>query len=227
MSFSKATLDHFSASINKIIIETYNDNDLTEILEELNSLIEIGERFSRHDADLAFYWNEIISDIISIIYCGSSGQYRIAITGLRNILELACSSFFYVDHKIELKLFVNENFKADTYVSALINDYHFFRTNYIKTFNPVITTIQANEDSVSAYLSLTYGKLSDVVHGRYKSLTKTDKLTIEYSKDLFKKFEKMYSCTLSAIATLYVLRFNDFSHSGIITLAKKSKTFTV
>lgn len=225
MSFSKITLDHFSSSINNIFNETSLDNDLTKILEYLNSLIEISERFTEKDLELGFYWNEIISDIISVIYCGVSGQYRLAISGLRNTLELACSAFFYLDHKIELKLFMNENFKADKYVSAIINDYSFFKSNYIRTFNSNIDSIQVKEDSVSSYLNVTYAKLCDVVHGRYKSLTKTDKLTIEYSKPQFKRFEKTYFCTLSAIATMYVLRFNDFSNGEIVKLANESITF--
>jgi hypothetical protein len=222
MSFTKLTLDQFSSSINKIFNETSSDNDLSEILENLNSLMEISEKFTNLDSELEFYWNEIISDIISVIYCGISGQYRLAISGLRNILELACSAFFYLDHKIELKLYVNENFKADKYVSTIIHDYNFFKTNYIRTFNPQIDSIQTKDDSVSIYLNTTYAKLCDVVHGRYKSLIKKDKLAIGYSKMHFKKFEDSYVFTLSAIAILYVLRFNDFSNEEIIKLANKS-----
>lgn len=227
MSFTKQTLEHFLSSINKIFNETLKDNDLTNILEYLNCLIEIQERFTINDTELDFYWNEIVSDVISLINCGISGQYRLAISGLRNTLELACSAFFYLDHKIELKLYVNEDFKADKYVSSIVSEYHFFKTNYIKTFNSDITTLQTKDDSVSSYLNLTYGKLCDVVHGRYKSLTKSDKLKIEYSKDQFKKFEKMYICTLSAIATMYVLRFNDFTNSDLNNLAKQSQTINL
>jgi len=227
MSFTKQTLEHFSHSIKDIFDETLKDNDLSVILEHLNSLFEIQERFKSQDQELNFYWNEIVSDVISLINCGISGQYRLAITGLRNTLELACSAFFYLDHKIELKLYINEDFKADKYVSAIVNDYHFFKTNYIKTFNPNITSLQKQEDSVSSYLNFTYGKLCDVVHGRYKSLTKTSELKIEYSKEQFKRFEKMFICTLSAIATMYVLRFNDFSNEELNKLAKESKTINI
>ena len=227
MSYTKLTLEQFSSSINKIFNETLSDNDLANILEYLNTLFEISEKFITRDEDLEFYWNEIISDIISVIYCGTSGQYRLAISGLRNTLELACSAFYYLDHKVELKLFMNENFKADKYVSSLIHEYHFFKTNYIRTFNDNIDSIQVKEDSVSSFLNLTYSKLCDVVHGRYNSLTKTDNLTIEYSQSLYKKFEKSYTCTLSSIATLYILRFNDFSNTEICNLALKSKTLNL
>lgn len=227
MSYTKHTLEHFSESINAIFRNTIDDNDLSIILQDLNSLIEIGEKFSLKDSNLEFYWNEIIADAISIINCGLSGQYRIAISGLRNILELACSAFFYLDHKIELSLYVNENFKSETYVSSIIHNFHFFKTIYIKTFYPDILSLQSSTDSVSCYLNLTYGKLSDVVHGRYKSLTKGNNLSVEYSKAEFKKFETMYFYTLSAIATLYILRFNDFENTEIVELAKKSKTLNI
>jgi hypothetical protein len=227
MSYTKQTLQHFSKSINNIFEETLSDNDLTTILEYLNTLIEINERFVLKDKELEFYWNEIISDTISLIHCGISGQYRLAITGLRNTLELACSAFFYLDHKIELKLYVNENFKADKYVSSIIHEYNFFKTTYINTFNSKIGRIQTQEDSVSSYLNLTYGKLSDVVHGRFKSLTKSEKSTVEYSKDQFKKFEKSYKCTLGAIATLYVLRFDDFNSKEINSLVNETKTLNI
>lgn len=227
MSYTKQTLEHFANSINKIFNETLSDNDLTPVLEHLNTLIEIKDRFVKKDEELEFYWNEIISDTISVLHCGISGQYRLAITGLRNILELACSAFFYLDHKVELKLYVNEDFKADKYVSSIIHEFHFFKTNYIKTFNSKIETIQTDENSVSCYLNLTYSKLCDVVHGRYKSLTKAEKLTVEYSKGQFKKFEKSYICTLSAIATLYALRFDDFSSPEINLLVEQNKTLNI
>jgi hypothetical protein len=220
MSFSKQTLEQLSTAINQIVVKSQNDNDLTKILESLNSLIEIGERFNKKDNDLEFYWNEIISDTVSVIYCGVSGQYRLAIVGLRNILEMACCAFFYYDHKIELRLFIAEDSKADKYVSTLINDYHFFETQYIRVFYKDIENIQIQTDSISSFLRQTYGKLCDVVHGRYKALTKQDKLIIEYSKPLFKKFEKSYISTLSVIATLYVLRFNDLTNDEIKNLDK-------
>ncbi len=227
MSYTKQTLELFSSSINKIFDETLSDNDLSEILNYLNSLIEISERFIKKDSELGFYWNEIISDVLSVIHSGISGQYRLATTGLRNTLELVCSTFFYFDHKIELYLFINADFKADKYVSTLTNEYNFFKTNYIKSFNADIVRIQKNENSVSNYLNLTYGILCDVVHGRYKSLTKIDNNSIKYSKEQFKKFEKAYISTLSAIAVLYVLRFNDYSNPEINTLAKKSNTINL
>lgn len=227
MSYTKQTFEHFSKSTNKIFDETLSDNDLSCILEYLNTLMEINERFVAKDKELEFYWNEIISDTISSIHCAISGHYRLAITGLRNTLELACSAFFYLDHKIELQLYVNENFKADKYVSAIIQNYHFFKSNYINTFNNKIGILQTKDDSVSSYLNLTYGKLCDVVHGRFKSLTKSDKLSVEYSKEQFKRFEKSYKATLGAIATLFVLRFDDFTSKDINTLALETSTINI
>lgn len=222
MSFTKQTLQHITGSIGIIQSKTIDDNDLTDILETLNSIIEIGELISSSDEEIAFYWNEIISDSISVIFDAVSGQYRLSISGLRNILELACHSFYFLDHKIELNLFINENSKADKYVSTLISNHLFFTTSYIKTFCPNIDNLQTKEDSVSSCLNNNYIKLCDVVHGRYQTLTKTDYLKIDYSKELFKKFETAFLNTLSIISVMYILRFNDFTKDSIIALAKKT-----
>jgi hypothetical protein len=228
MSYTKQTLESLlKANSDSIFKETLEQNDLTEILNNLNNIIDLSESFNRVDNDIQPLWNEIISDIISIIFSSLSGHYRLSISGLRNLLELACSAFFYLDHKIEYKLYSNADFIADKYVSSMINDYHFFKTEYIKTFNNSIETIEVKPDSCSSYLTLTYKKLCDVVHGRYKTLTKTDNLIIEYNHNLFKKFETMYTHTLSAICVMYILRFNDISNPNLNKLAKFSKTINL
>lgn len=227
MSFTKQTLENIFIPIRSIQTQTLDDNDLTVILEALNCLMDISENFTKKENDLSFYWNEIVSDSISVIYSGVSGNYRLAISGLRNILELACHAFYYLDHKIELKLFINENHKADKYIGTLISEHFFFTTAYVKTFCSKIEIIQKNQNSVSAFLNTTYGKLCDVVHGRYKSLTKTESLKIEYSKEMFLKFHQSYAYTLSCIACLYVLRFNDFSNPAINKIAKYSNTIEI
>ncbi len=227
MSYTKQTLEHLFKSNSKIFEETLDKTDLTDVLKHLNSLIEISDKVTQYDEELKPIWNEIISDTISIIYSSTSGHYRLAISGLRNILELGCNVFFYIDHKIEYKLYTDSNFKADKYVSSIINDYHFFKTEYIKTFNSSIETNQKKTDSCSQYLNTTYAKLCDVVHGRYHTLTKQTDLTIKFDLGLFKKFESMYKFTLSAIALMYVLRFNDTSNEDITELAKFSNTINI
>ncbi|MCZ8283894.1 MAG: hypothetical protein O9353_00425 [Bacteroidia bacterium] len=224
MSFTKNTLEQIQISINAIQKKTVDDNDLTVILDSLNAILEISERFNKNDNELEFYWNEIITDSISIIDSAISGHYRLAIAGLRNMLELACHAFYFYDHKIELRIFINENTKLGNYVSTLVRDQDFFTTVYIKTFFKDIELKQTKIDSVSSYLCLTYSKLCDVVHGRYASLTKINKLEITYSKDMFKKFESTYLYTLSAISTMYVLRFNDFTDDEINKLVKISNS---
>lgn len=220
MSYTKQTIEHLFKANSKIFNETLENNDLTEILNNLNLIIDIKDDFISRDSELEPIWNEIISDIISIVFSAISGHYRLAISGLRNVLELGCNAFFYIDHKVEFKLYSNSNFKADKYVSAIINDYHFFKTEYIRAFNPDIETIQTKQDSCSSYLNTTYGKLCDVVHGRFQSLTKQTELKIDYDHSLFKKFESKYNYTLSAIALMYILRFNITDNMGVINLAK-------
>jgi len=86
MSYTKQTLEHLFNSNSKIFKETLDETDLTDVLKQLNSLIEIRDNVIQHDEELEPIWNEIISDTISIIYSSTSGHYRLAISGLRNIL---------------------------------------------------------------------------------------------------------------------------------------------
>ena len=224
MSYTKQTFQGIIDSVSNIQKNTIEDNDLTGILEYLNSLMEIGENISKEDKELEFYWNEIVSDAISSVFSAISGQYRIAITGLRNVLELSCHAYFYHDHKIELSLFINENNKADKYVSNLVKNFDFFTSPYIKTFYPDIINIQTRDNSISDYLISLYSKLCDVVHGRFKTLTKKDSISIEYNKNLFKAFESNFKDVINIITCMYILRFNSSPNKALIKLANKSNT---
>ncbi|WP_347940356.1 hypothetical protein AAEY33_22275 [Peribacillus simplex] len=221
MSYTKATFrDNLLKPVNAIQIDTVNNNDFTPILKYLNASIDIGSNIAKIDSDIGVLWNEIIFDLLASIHSASSGFYRSAIVTIRSILEMGTASFFYYDHKIEFSIFQNTNAKADKYVSALINDYDFFKTKYIKCFYNDIETIEKGTDSVSSFLTKKYGELSDVVHGRYNSLIKINTLNINYSQGDFKKYEKLLLSTLSILAVLYVLRFNDFSNPDIVDLVK-------
>ena len=223
MSYTKNTLLALIAKNNKIQTETLHDNDLTGILEALNSIMEIGERFSESDSDTSFYWNEIISEVISVIHASISGYPRLALSGLRNILELACHSFYFYDHKIELNIAKNENSKANKYVSALVRDDSFYMTSYITAFNNGAVDLEKNKDSISSFLSLEYSKLCDVVHGRNKTLFKKESLKISYKKVEFKQFETHYLNIMNIIAIMYILRFNDRSSFEINKLASRTQ----
>src|SRR5690606_18992345 len=106
---------------------------LTDVLSLINSTLYIQEKIIINNEELKPLLNEIVSDVISVITTAMQGHYRLAGSGLRNILEISCSTIFYKDHPIEYKLYKDFDFKADKYVSTLINEYHFFKTNYIKT----------------------------------------------------------------------------------------------
>ncbi|NQZ27933.1 MAG: hypothetical protein HRT55_16630 [Colwellia sp.] len=135
MSYTKNTLIALIENNNKIQSTTLDDNDLTHILEALNSIMEVGEIFSSSDSEIGFYWNEIVSEVIAVIHASISGYNRLALSGLRNIIELACHSFYFFDHKIEFNITKNEDSKASKYVSALIRDDSFYMTKYITSFN--------------------------------------------------------------------------------------------
>lgn len=224
MSFTKTTFNKIFNAENKIFSESLDKNDLTDVLNLINSTLYVQEKITNHDSELAPLMNEIVSDVISVISTSLLGHYRLATSGLRNILELSCSTIFYHDHKIEYKLYRDFDFKADKYVSTLTNEYHFFKTNYIKTFFEDIIIQEKSNDSCFNYLNKTYGKLCDVVHGRYLTLTKKEKLTIEYNQSQFSTFKSMLEYTLGALFLMYVLRFNDFTNDDILNIVKLTDT---
>lgn len=224
MSFTKITFNQILDAQNGIHKESLDNNDLTDILNLINSTIYIQEKMVDENSDLKPILNEIVSDVISVISAALQGHYRLAASGLRNILEISCSAIFYLDHPIEYKLYKDFDFKADKYVSTLVNEYYFFKTNYIKTFHSDIETIQKDPDSCSLYLSKTYAKLCDIVHGRFLTLTRTNELKIEYNQEQFSKFKTMLEYTLGALFVMYILRFNDFSNQDILKIVNKTNT---
>jgi hypothetical protein len=120
-------------------------------------------------------------------------------------------------------MFQNEDLKADKYVNTLVNDYQFYTSKYIRSFHKNIDLEQSKEDSVCEFLRKIYAQLSDNVHGRYKNLTKIKGLEIKYDKELLKRYERLLTDTLSILAVLYILRFNDETNEEIVELSKISK----
>jgi hypothetical protein len=224
MSYTKLTFkDNIMKPVNEIQEETLIDNDLTAIFKYLNASIDIRDSLHEIDKEIGGLWNEIIFDLIASIHSAASGFYRSGIVTLRSILEIGACSFYYLDHKVEFSIFQNTNSKADKYVSTLINNHDFFKTKYAKTFFGNIEEIETNSDSISEFLGRQYGVLSDVVHGRYKSLIKLENLDIGYKKKDYKKYESLLLHTLSILAVMYVIRINDFSNEEIIDLANICK----
>lgn len=223
MSFTAQTLTQIIKATSSIQKRTMSDNDLTEILKGLYTVLEVSEKIVQKNNRTEFYWNEILSELVAVIHSSISGYSRLGISGLRNILELLCHSFYYHDHPIELKLSINENMKSRMYVTALVNDHHFFTTRYIKTFNSKIEQLEIKPNGVSNFLKFEYHQLCDVVHGRHNTLTKQASLKIKYSKGEFKNFETHFITITSLIANMYLLRFEDYSNPSIINLAKKIK----
>jgi hypothetical protein len=221
MSLTKEIIQNLNIAANSINHKTIVDNDLTDILNALNVIMEIKEKISNTNSTTDFYWNEIISELLAVTHSSLSGYTRLGITGLRNIMELLCHAFYYYDHPIELKLSVNENLKAERYVSTLVKDYLFYTTKYIKTFYEKIESEEVNTDSVSNFLKTEYADLCDFVHGRNSTLIKKSNLKIEYSKYQFKIFETHFLKISSLVANMYILRFNDKSNNSILDLSKK------
>lgn len=228
LSYTKITfIDQIIKPIGVIQEKTLDENDITHVLERLNTIMSVSEKIVSIDNEIGELWNEIISDLLASIYSASAGFYRSAIIVLRSVLEIGCTSFFYYDHKIEYKMFKSENLKADKYVSTLVNDYDFFTTRYIKTFYPQIEEKQKSKNSTSEALKKLYGDLSDSLHGRYNNLTKLEGLEIKYDKILFKRYEKHLFSVLSMLTVLYTLRFNDTINEDIVSLANQSKVVTL
>ncbi|MCU5534266.1 hypothetical protein OCA90_26625 [Bacillus cereus] len=206
----------------KIQEKTIQENDLSSLLLNIDAIFKISDTFEKVDPEVGKIWNDIISDLISSISSACSGFYRSAIVNLRSILELSCNTFFYIDHKIEHYLFEFENAKADKYVSALIRDYNFFTSKYIKSFKSDIKYHETNADSISLYLKKIYASLSDVVHGRYNSLLKVNNIEIQYEIGSFKTYEDLLSKTIGIICTMFIYRFNNDRIAEINSLALKT-----
>ncbi len=229
MSYTKTLVkESLRNSTNIIQDKSLEDNDTTLIWDYLNASMDISQNIMAQDKEIGILWNEIINDIIASIYMALSGFYRPGIVILRSVLEIGCNSIFYYDHKIEYNMFQQQNAKADKYVNTLVNEYSFFTTKYIAVFYSNIEVLQTCEDSVSNYLKKIYSNLSDNVHGRYETLTKTnEELAIVYDKGFFKRYEKLLFSTLSILAVLYILRFNDTSKITINRLANISEVIMI
>lgn len=224
MSFTKKQIkEKIIEPIQKILDEAIIDNDLSGMMNCLNCCITICEEFKDKDEEVSKIWNEIVNDTISVIYSCISGFYHSANIGLRTILELACGSFYYYDHKIEYYLFQNHNHQANKYVSALVNEYHFYKSDYIRSFYKDINDIEKEEDIIANKLKSIYSTLCDVVHGRYRTLTKTEGLNIYYNKSDFKVVERNFYEVMSIIAIMFILRFNYKKDKELVDLANKSK----
>lgn len=221
MTFTAQTLTQIIKSTGSIQKRTMADNDLTEVLKGLYTVLEVSEKIVQQNNRTEFYWNEILSELIAVIHSSISGYSRLGMSGLRNILELLCHAFFYYDHPIELKLSINENIKAKMYVTSLVNDQHFFTTRYIKTFNAKIEQLEVKPNAISNFLKYEYHQLCDVVHGRHHTLTKQAALKIKYSKTEFKNFERHFIIITSLIANMYLLRFEDYGSSSVVNLARQ------
>ncbi|WP_303871895.1 hypothetical protein [Acetobacterium wieringae] len=224
MSFQKQQIQtDIIDNVISIQKATLDNNNFTKILEYLNVFLDIHQSIDSEDRELIKLWNDIVADIIGVIHTGISGFYRLAMISLRSILEMACSSFYYYDHRIEYFMFLEHDSIADKYVTSLVNDYQFFKTNYIQYFADDIGEIEKQKNAVSEKLVLIYKNQCDVVHGRYKKLLNSEALNIEYNEISFKKFEKMFIETMSIIALMYVLRFNVRDNITLLELAEFTK----
>jgi len=224
MSFQKRQMEtDLIEKVASLQAETLENCDFTKILKYLNVFLNIHESIDEEDSELTKLWNDIIADILGAIYTGISGFYRIAMISMRSILEMACVSFYYYDHKVEYHMFVENDLAADKYVSTLVNDYRFFTSNYIHYFADDIDDIEVSNNAIANKLKKIYKDQCDVVHGRYKNLLKADGLSIKYDKILFDKFERMLMETMSIVSVMYILRFNKRDDKSLLELAEYIK----
>ncbi|MCT2534778.1 hypothetical protein NC661_04435 [Aquibacillus koreensis] len=228
MSFTKTIFEeNIINNVQKINTNTINDNDITPLLDAIDNTITIMEKLTEIDQEISGLWNEITSDVIASVNSATAGFYRQAIITLRSILELGCMSFYYLDHKIEYHLFKTHDAKADKYVSTLIRDYDFFTTNYIHASYPSIKDVQKENNSVSNYLNNIYKQLSDVVHGRFKTLTKQQSLKIQYDKEQFQFYINKLTTVIGIFAAMYILKNNGTDDNKLIDLANNTGVVTL
>lgn len=153
MSYTKTMYkEQILEPVINITQRSLEDNDFSPILDKINIVLDMLEGISSTNSKVGEIWNELSSDVISSIYSATSGFYRQAILSLRSVLELGCSSFFYLDHKVEHEMFIQFNTKADKYVSSLVRDYAFFTSQYISAFYGEISQIENGRDSISTGL---------------------------------------------------------------------------
>lgn len=223
MSFTKV---QFNEKIlqpqKKIQSDTLENHDMSNVMVNLDAVLKISDKFNEVNSEVAEVWNDIISDLIASISSASSGFYRTAILNLRSILELSCNTFYYLDHNVEYYLFKYENAKADKYVSVLVNEHQFFTTKYINSFKSNVKYEEKFENSICTSLKNIYGRLSDVVHGRYNSLLKVNDIQIKYSKESYKTYEKLLCQTIGIICVMFIFRFNIDQIDEINKLAERT-----
>lgn len=218
-----------SKQIEEILIEPVSDIhqqslkevDFADLLEYVNLFISVKETLQNEDEKVFNIWNEIVSDSIACIYNALSGFYHTANIGLRSIFEMACSTFYYYDHKIEHYLYTEQNAKADKYVNTLVDNFDFYKTNYIKAFYDQIEEQEKEVDAVSRYLKRLYSKLCDIVHGRFYTLSKTEQLNIEFDKAQFNYFQDNFKNVISTLVLLFTLRFYDSANQEMKENAQK------
>ncbi len=225
MSYTKPIYKSIITKVQEINENTLDNNDISTLLNALDCIMDISEELALIEPEMLHLWNEIVSDSISCVYSVTSGFYRQGLITLRSILELSCMSFYYLDHKVEYFHFKEYDAKANKYVSHLVNNENFYKTIYIKSFNRNIEKIQKKQDSVSDELKSLYGTLSDIVHGKYKTLIKREKLEICYQKQNFIKSNKLIEAVVGIIAVLFYLKYEHLSsdlikqyvkHSGVL-----------
>ena len=85
MTFSTQTLTQIIKSTGSIQKRTMTDNDLTEILKGLYTVLEVSEKIIQQNNRTEFYWNEILSELVAVIHSSISGYSRLGMSGLRNI----------------------------------------------------------------------------------------------------------------------------------------------
>lgn len=207
--------------VSSIHQESLKKVDFKDMLEYINIFISIKEILQLEDEKVFNIWNDIINDSIACVYNALSGFYHTANIGLRSIFEMACSTFYYYDHKIEYYLYAEQNAKADKYVNTLVDNFDFYKTKYIKAFYEQIEEQEQDFDAISKHLKRIYAKLCDIVHGRFYTLTKTKELIIEFDMGQLNYFQDNFQDVISTLILLFTLRFNNSATKEMKVNAQK------
>ena len=223
MSFTKDLYRQtFIQSSEKIANQTLATSNVQPVLDCLNLFLEIKDIMNTNNIKNRELWDEVVCDVSGAIHSTICGFYRPGIIALRSLLELSCMFFYFYNHEVEYYLYKNEDAKADKYVSVLVRDYDFFKTKYIKSFFPNITSIESESDAISKELVNLYKDLSDIVHGRYKTLVSKDLTKIEYSIEDYVNFEKFFTRVTQIICIMFSLLFDKYCTSNILGYAKNN-----
>lgn len=207
MSFTKRQVEKLFQYAAEIKDETLENVDSSSELEAFNLVLNIAEEFRKKHTDLGYYFDEIQSDMLSILQSGLTGNYRLAIGGLRGVLELICHVFYYCDHPLERKIFIDNDECATRYVSSLVQNESFFKTKYIKAFNANSKFEEVKTDAFAHLLVNEYKNLCDHVHGRTRSLTKIESQHISFDIKLYAALSKYYQNIVSILAMMFEFKF--------------------